>query len=66
MINKKSVKHRNIPVQRFFVLFAVAVLSLFFSVNVQAKETKTVYASKLSGDLWDFYYNDDISLNIMM
>ena len=40
MINKKSVKHRNIPVQRFFVLFAVAVLSLFFSVNVQAKETK--------------------------
>lgn len=66
MINKKSVKHRNIPVQRFFVLFAVAVLSLFFSVNVQAKETKTVYASKLSGDLWDFYYNDDISLNIIL
>ena len=66
MINKNSVKHRNIPVQRFFVLFAVAVLSLFFSVNVQAKVTKTVYASKLSGDLWDFYYNDDISLNIIL
>ena len=66
MINKKSVKHQNIPVQRFFVLFAVTVLSLFFSVNVQAKETKTVYASKLSGDLWDFYYNDDISLNIIL
>ena len=66
MINTKTVMHRNVSIRSLFVLLAAVVLSLCFCINVQAKPEKTVYASNLSEGLWDFPYNEEISLNIVL